>query len=80
MVVATHYFRTVVQPKRPYATDDRCAYVLRAPDRKEVEPSGRIRWWRSIPDLGGRVLRVVTLDDEITVLNAFLDRNARRKQ
>jgi len=75
---ATPYFRRIVQLKRPYATDERIAYVLEAPDRQEIEPSGRIRSWRAIPELGGKVMRVVTLEDGITVLNAFLDRNARR--
>lgn len=32
------------------------------------------RFWGAIPELGDRYLRVVTLEDKVTVLNAFPDR------
>ena len=34
-----------------------------------------IRHWGLVPELGGRTLRVVTLEDGETILNAFPDRN-----
>ena len=50
------------------------AAVLAAAHRSERQPDGRVRHWGRVPRLGGRWLRVVTLEDGDTVLNAFLDR------
>lgn len=50
--------------------------VLNAATRKEREQNGRIRQWGYVAELQ-RWLRVVTLPDEETVHNAFLDRNFR---
>lgn len=41
----------------------------------EVQPDARIRFWSIVPEMGGRVLRVVTLEDGETIRNAFFDRN-----
>jgi hypothetical protein len=35
---------------------------------------GRHRFWAPIPELGGRHMRVDTLADKVTILNAFPDR------
>ena len=40
---------------------------------REVQPSGRVRYWIFIPELG-KYLRVITLEDGETVHNAFPDR------
>jgi hypothetical protein len=45
------------------------------PVAKAVQADGRIRFWGVVPQLGGRVLRVVTLADGETIHNAFPDRN-----
>ncbi len=42
-----------------------------------VQVDGRVRYWGIVDGLGGRVLRVVTLEDGETVHNAFPDRNFR---
>lgn len=34
----------------------------------------RYRFWAAIPELGGRYLRVVTLEDKVTIHNASPDR------
>jgi len=51
-----------------------CEAALARPVRKEVQPDGRIRHWVFVPELN-RYLRVVTLVDGETVLNAFPDRD-----
>lgn len=71
----TPYFERVVLSKRPYLRREWCEQVLANPLRREVQADGRIRFWGTIPELGGRILRVVTLDDGTTVHNAFPDRN-----
>jgi hypothetical protein len=47
---------------------------------REVQRDGRVRYWGAVPELEGRVLRVVTLEDGETVHNAFPDRNFRLPQ
>ena len=49
------------------------AGVLAAPFRTERQPDGRVRYWGFVPR-HGRWLRVVTLGNRQTVLNAFWDR------
>jgi len=45
---------------------------MRQPERREVQPDGRVRYWVFIPELG-KHLRVVTLEDGEAVHNAFPD-------
>ena len=74
----TRYFDEQVLRKRPYIKPDWCEATLRAPIRREVQPDGRMRYWRLIsdtPDGKSRILRVVTLDDGETIHNAFFDRD-----
>ena len=49
--------------------------VLANPERRQVQPDGRVRYWGFIPELGATALRVVTLEDGETVHNAFPDRD-----
>jgi len=73
-VKTTRYFEEQILRKRPYIKLEWCEKALREPIRREVQPDGRIRHWVLISELG-RYLRVVTLEDSMTVHNAFLDRN-----
>jgi hypothetical protein len=50
---------------------------VKDPLARETQPDGRIRHWGIVPELQGRVLRVVTLEDGETIHNAFPDRNFR---
>jgi len=70
----TRYFEEQVLRKRPYLKREWCELALQHPVRKDVQPDGRIRHWVFIPELN-KYLRVVTLEDGETVLNAFPDRN-----
>ena len=71
----TRYFESKVLPKRPYLTKAMCVRVVATPVRREVQEDGeRVRFWASVPELGGRFVRVVTLADERTIHNAFPDR------
>jgi len=54
------------------ARQEWCERALIQPARRETQPDGRIRHWIFIPELG-KYLRVVTLEDGKTVLNAFPD-------
>lgn len=61
--------------KRPYIRRDWCERIVADPLKREVQEDGRIRFWGVVPELGGRVLRVITLADGETLHNAFPDRN-----
>ncbi len=70
----TEYFRNDVLFKRPYIRPEWCAEALEKPIRKEVQPEdGRIRHWIFVREIE-RYLRVVTLEDGVTLHNAFPDR------
>lgn len=71
----TRYFREQVLRKRPYLTQSLCERVVASPLKSEVQTDGRVRYWAAVPELDGRVLRVVVLEDGETLHNAFLDRD-----
>ena len=71
----TPYFENEVLRKRPYLTKEMCIRVVESPLRVESQENNRFRFWASVPELGGRYLRVITLADRRSILNAFLDRN-----
>jgi len=68
------YFEQKVLLKRPYLRKEWCIAVVESPMRAEPQGDSRYRFWATIPELGGRYLRVVTLADKVTILNAFPDR------
>jgi len=45
-----------------------------APDVERIQSDGRIRKWKRIKEADNRCLRVILLEDGITVHNAFFDR------
>ena len=70
----TEYFESEVLRKRPYLKKEWCIQVIENPIKVERQEHNRFRFWGEIKELGGRVLRVVTLDDKKTIHNAFPDR------
>jgi hypothetical protein len=71
----TDYFEKEVLRKRPYLKKSWCIYVLEHPVRSEPQEHNRHRFWAAIKELDGRYLRVVTLEDRVTIHNAFPDRD-----
>jgi hypothetical protein len=80
MAKTTAYFREQVLRKRPYLTVEWCLEVIANPERREVQTDGRVRFWGYIDELNGKALRVVTLEDEETLHNAFPDSGFPRRQ
>jgi len=70
----TDYFEGEVLRKRPYIKREWCIKVLQNPIKVEMQEHNRYRFWGVIPELEGKILRVVTLEDKRTIHNAFLDR------
>ena len=74
----TAYFESKVLAKRPYISREMCIRVVEQPVRVEHQTDDeRVRFWAPVPELDGRVLRVVTLSDQRTIHNAFPDRRFR---
>jgi len=70
----TEYFEKEVLRKRPYLKKEWCIQGIQNPLKVVPQEHNRFRFWGEIPDLEGRVLRVVTLEDKKTIHNAFPDR------
>jgi hypothetical protein len=68
------YFTEKVLIKRPYIKLEWLTDIKQHYLRKEVQDDGRIRYWTYIKE-SGKYLRVVFLEDDETVHNAFFDRN-----
>ena len=73
----TGYFQREVLRKRPYLQTRWCVAALERPLRTERQENNRWRHWAAVPEFGGRILRVVTLADRVTIHNAFFDRGFR---
>lgn len=70
----TEYFEKEVLRKRPYIKKGWCIRVIENPLKIEKQENNRYRFWGFIDELKDKPLRVVTLDDKITIHNAFPDR------
>ena len=70
----TDFFEQKVLPKRPYIKKEWCIYVIEHAVRTEPQEHNRFRFWAPISDLENRYLRVITLEDKVTIHNAFPDR------
>jgi hypothetical protein len=72
----TRYFdfrRT--KPDRAEICDAWIVAIIQKPIKKEYQKDGRIKLWGKVPEAGGKYLRIILLEDESTVHNAFFDRN-----
>lgn len=70
--LTTFYFDNSVCMRRPYVTLGACVNVIENYVFRENQFDGRIRFWGKYQD---RYLKVITLEDGLTVHNAFFDRN-----
>jgi hypothetical protein len=73
----TNYFEAQVLRKRPYLRREWCIAIVTNPIRVQRQENNRFRFWGVVPELGGRYLRVVTLEDRVRIHHAFPDRGFR---
>jgi len=74
----TQYFVHVRRrPDRLEIRDEWIERVIARPEAESLQADGRVRRWARIPEAGGRYLRVVLLEDKLTIHNAFFDRRFR---
>jgi hypothetical protein len=71
----TEYFlATRGRPDRAPIKTEWIEFVIDYPIKEEIQTDGRIRRWAKIADMNNRALRVILLNDGVTVHNAFFDR------
>ena len=70
----TAYFERKVLCERPYLRREWCIWAIEHPIRVERQEDNRFRFWTEVPEMPGRFLRVITLEDQLTIHNAFFDR------
>lgn len=71
----TKYFHYIRQrPDRSKIKEEWIKFTIKNPVRTEIQSDGRIRKWAKIKE-EGKYLRVIMLEDEKTIHNAFFDRN-----
>ena len=72
----TAYFENEVLRKRPYLKKEWCIHVLENFIRVELQEDNRFRFWGEVNE--GKILRVITLEDKMTIHNAFFDRRFKK--
>ena len=76
----TLYFEyTRKRPDRAQIKEQWIEFVIENPGKTEVQSDGRVRKWAKIAE-ANKYLRVVLLEDGVTVHNAFFDRSYREEQ
>ena len=76
----TQYFEfTRKRPDRSMILDEWILSAINNPEDQEIQSDGRIRRWTWVNELS-KYLRVVLLEDGITVHNAFFDRDYKRRK
>lgn len=76
----TPYFLNVVPRKHPEVKLEWIERIVCNPVKQMRQADGRIVYWGNVPEMDGRALRVITLEDGETIHNAFFDRNFYRRQ
>ncbi len=77
----TQYFdHTRSRTDRSLIEDEWILRAIQAPEHEMIQADGRIRRWRRIPEFENKALRVILLEDGITVHNAFFDRDFTEEQ
>lgn len=72
----TQYFLSMRErADRAIIRDDWIRNAIDNPVKEVVQADGRIRRWAPVDAMDGRYLRVVLLNDGVTVHNAFFDRS-----
>ncbi|MBE2227686.1 MAG: hypothetical protein IAE93_10100 [Ignavibacteria bacterium] len=71
----TKYFENEVLRKRPYIKKEWCIKIIENPLKMEEQDGNRFRYWGRVEEFDNRIVRVITLEDKLTIHNAFPDRS-----
>ncbi len=75
MKVTQYFLYTRGRSDRAIIEDEWIVRAIHHPLREERQADGRVRRWALIPEMANRALRVIVLEDGVTVHNAFFDRD-----
>ena len=76
----TLYFNyTRKRQDRAQIKEEWIEFVIENPEKTEIQSDGRIRKWSKITEVN-RYLRVILLEDGVTVHNAFFDRSYKEEK
>ncbi len=73
----TRYFLEEVLRKRPYIKKEWCCQIIENSIKFEKQEGNRYRFWGKVKEFG-KILRVVTLNDKLTIHKAFPDRRSKQ--
>mgnify|MGYP006898420152 FL=1 len=71
----TKYFENEVLRKRPYIKKEWCIKIIENPLKVEEQDDNRFRYWGRIEEFENKIIRVITLENKLTIHNAFPDRS-----
>ena len=76
----TRYFNyTKKRQDRAQIKEEWIEFVIKNPDKTVIQSDGRIRKWSKIVE-ADKYLRVILLEDGVTVHNAFFDRSYKEEK
>ena len=76
----TRYFNyTKKRQDRAQIKEEWIEFVIKNPDKTVIQSDGRIRKWSKIAE-ANKTLRVILLEDGVTVHNAFFDRSYKEEE
>ena len=76
----TRYFNyTKKRQDRAQIKEEWIEFVIKNPDKTVIQSDGRIRKWSKIAE-ANKTLRVILLEDGVTVHNAFFDRSYKEEK
>ena len=76
----TLYFEyTRKRQDREQIKDEWIEFVMKNPEKTQIQSDGRIRKWSKISE-ANKYLRVILLEDGATVHNAFFDRSYKEEK
>lgn len=76
----TNYFQFMIERNdRKEIKEEWINFVFNNPEKEEIQTDGRIRRWAKIKEVN-KYLRIIILEDKVTIHNAFFDRNYKEVQ
>jgi hypothetical protein len=77
MKFSNYFLHTRQRPDRENIKMEWIQQVFQYPEHEQIQTDGRIRKWAFIKEVN-KYLRIIVLEDNITVHNAFFDRTFKK--
>jgi hypothetical protein len=80
MIYSEYYKYTKLRPDRAGIKEEWIVKAFFEPIYEVLQSDGRIRRWAKIEEADGKYLRIIVLEDMVTIHNAFFDRSFKEKK